>query len=159
MRRVLLIGFGNPARGDDGLGPALAQAIERLHLPNVTVDSDYQLTVEDSTTIAEHGIVIFADATETGPEPFTFKRVDAREPASFSSHAAEPAEVLALAEQLFHATTEAYILGIRGYDFTPFKEGLTAQAAANLAKAVAHIEEILRNPKSVEIRQRCLPKP
>ena len=29
-RNVLLIGFGNPGRLDDGLGPALAAEIERV---------------------------------------------------------------------------------------------------------------------------------
>ena len=51
---ILLIGFGNPGRLDDGLGPALADAIEKLALPGVTVESNYQLTVEDAAEIAKH---------------------------------------------------------------------------------------------------------
>jgi DNA-binding response OmpR family regulator len=45
--RVLVIGYGNPGRLDDGLGPALAETLQRLDLPGVTVDADYQLTAED----------------------------------------------------------------------------------------------------------------
>ena len=47
-RKVLLIGYGNPGRLDDGLGPALAAAVEKLAIPGVTVDADYQLNVEDA---------------------------------------------------------------------------------------------------------------
>ncbi len=32
-RRILLIGYGNPGRGDDGLGPLLAARIEALAIP------------------------------------------------------------------------------------------------------------------------------
>ena len=34
---MLLLGYGNPGRLDDGLGPALAAQVERLALPGVTV--------------------------------------------------------------------------------------------------------------------------
>ncbi|MCU0727503.1 MAG: hydrogenase maturation protease, partial [Planctomycetes bacterium] len=72
MERVLLIGFGNPGRRDDGLGPAVAQAVEGWGIPGVTVESDYQLHVEDAAAVSEHDAVIFADAAAAGPEPFAF---------------------------------------------------------------------------------------
>ena len=76
-KRVLLFGYGNPGRLDDGLGPALAQAVAEWELPEVTVDCDYQLMVEDSATVAGHESVIFADASLTGREPFFFERLEA----------------------------------------------------------------------------------
>ena len=54
-----------PNRGqrlDDGLGPALADALEKLDLPGVSVDADYQLMIEDAAEVAEHDFAIFADA-------------------------------------------------------------------------------------------------
>jgi len=68
--------FGNPARGDDGLGPALAAAIEELGIPHIEVDANYQLTVEDAAEIAGYDAVVFADAATQGPTPFWFSRVD-----------------------------------------------------------------------------------
>ena len=50
--RILLIGYGNPARVDDGLGPALAKAIEQLGLADITVETGYQLQVEDACQVA-----------------------------------------------------------------------------------------------------------
>jgi len=134
--RVLLIGFGNPGRGDDGLGPAFAEAIQLLNAPNVTVDSDYQLNVEDAAAVAEHDVVVFVDADASGAEPFSFCRLDPKAEMSFSSHSAEPAAVLALARELFHAETKGYVLGIRGYVFDHFVETLSERASENLRLAL-----------------------
>ena len=143
-RRVLLIGYGNPGRLDDGLGPALATEVEQLDLPGVTVDSDYQLTVEDAAAIAQHDAVIFADAAVSGPEPFYFERVEPKPALSFSSHSVEPPAVLALAEELFGSSAPGYCLGIRGYEFNEYQERLSERARANLAAAAEFIESVLR---------------
>ncbi|MGB9624654.1 MAG: hydrogenase maturation protease [Phycisphaerae bacterium] len=144
--RILLIGYGNPGRLDDGLGPALAAAVERLALPGVTVDADYQLTVEHAASVAENDVVVFADADVAGAEPFSLRRIDPDpEPAvSFSSHSAEPQQVLALAHCLFGARTQGYVLAIRGYAFDRFGEGLSEKARANLTAALRFIEPHLR---------------
>ena len=34
-RDFLVIGYGNTLRGDDGVGPRVAEAIEKLNLPGV----------------------------------------------------------------------------------------------------------------------------
>jgi len=138
--RVLLIGYGNPGRLDDGLGPALAAAVEELRLPGVTVEADYQLTVEDAAQVAECDVVLFADADQTGPEPFSVRRIrPGRRGVSFSSHSVRPEAVLALAGELFNAEPEAYILGVRGYEFGEFGERLSQRARANLAEAVDYV--------------------
>ena len=144
MRTILIIGYGNPGRRDDGLGPGLAERIERMGIPGVTVDSDYQLTVEDAEAVARHEVVIFADASVRGTEPFFFRRVAPRAAPGFSSHGVEPEEVLALAETLFGARPEAYVLGMRGCEFDVFGEGLSTRAAANLDQAVTFIARVLR---------------
>ena len=150
---VLLIGFGNPGRLDDGLGPALARAIEKLDLPGVTVDADYQLTVENSAEAAKHRIVIFADADTGGPEPFWLKRIEpSGSGVTFSTHSIDPRAVLALARDLFGAEPEGFLLGIRGYAFNEFGEGLSEKAEANLAAAVRHLTEALRRGTIEEIR-------
>lgn len=150
---ILLIGFGNPGRLDDGLGPALADAVGKLRLPGLTVEADYQLVVEDAAEIANHDIVIFADADLAGPEPFWVKRIqpDAAR-LGFSSHSLEPRALLALARQLFNAAPEAYILGIRGYAFNDFGENLSEKARANLAAAVAYVASAVRTKQFAEVR-------
>lgn len=143
INKILLIGYGNPVRGDDGLGPAIAEFFEKKNIAGLTVDSDYQLTVEDSSQVAENAIVIFADASLDCTEPFSFKPVLAKEGANFSTHSVEPCDVMFLAEKLFSANTKGYVLGIRGYDFQQFKEGLTEKAKANLHKAAEFIGKLI----------------
>ena len=143
--KVLLIGFGNPGRLDDGLGPALAARAEGMNLPGVTVDSDYQLCLEDAEAVARHDVVIFADADVSGPEPFSFRRLEPAPSLSFSTHSLRPAAVLGLARQVFGARTQGYMLGIRGYAFNEFEESLSERARANLAEAAAFIERICRS--------------
>jgi hydrogenase maturation protease len=142
--KILLIGFGNPARADDGMGPALAEAIEAKNIPGVIVDADYQLTIEDSAQVAENDIVIFADASINGSGPFSFEPVKAKEYDSFSSHSVEPAQVLALAENLFNSKAAGYILGIRGYEFDSFGSPISQKAKVNLQKAVDFVEKLLK---------------
>jgi len=139
LKKILLIGYGNPGRLDDGLGPAIAEIIEEKKLPNLTVDSDYQLMVEDAATIAEHDIVIFADAAVAGTEPFYFKPIEPKNEMSFSSHSAEPEQLVALAQKLFRSEAKCYILGIRGYDFNEFGQKLSEKASENLQMAAEFI--------------------
>jgi hydrogenase maturation protease len=139
---VLLLGYGNPGRLDDGLGPALAAQVESLALPGVTVQADYQLCLEDSDAAARHDVVIFADAATSGAEPFSFQRVEPASALGFSTHALQPEAVLGFAWQLFGARTAGYTLGIRGYAFNEYGESLTDQGRANLAAAVAFIRRV-----------------
>ncbi len=141
--KILLIGYGNPGRLDDGLGPELAERIEARHLPNVTVDADYQLMVEDAAAVAEHDIVIFADAAVDCEGAFYFRPVEGGSEMSFSSHSAEPEQLVSLAEKLFGAKTKCYVLGIRGYEFNEFGQRLCERAKANLKEADAFITKLI----------------
>ncbi len=148
--RILVIGYGNPGRLDDGLGPAFAERVQLLAIPGVTADADYQLSVEDVAAVAQCDVVIFADASIDGAEPFDLQQLDARYSGlGFSSHSLSAGVVLGLAETLFGASPRAYQLAIRGYDFDAFGERLSEQAKANLDAAVAYLEPLLRGGKAV----------
>lgn len=145
QRKLLVIGFGNPARQDDGLGPAFVEAVEKLGLPHVVVDSNYQLTVEDAEAISHYDTAIFADASLEGDEPFTFRRIVPQNRREVSTHSVEPAAVLGLAQEAFQARTAGYLLGIRGHSFDMFVEEMTSRARDNLAAALAFMEPLLRS--------------
>jgi hydrogenase maturation protease len=142
--RVLIIGYGNPARGDDGLGPSLAAAVAEWELDGVTVETDYQLHVEHAADAAECDVVIFADADVEGAGPFRFRRLEPKTELSFTSHSVSPAGVLGLARELFSARSTGYVLGIRGHAFGEFAEGLSEEARHNLSSALAFMETALR---------------
>ena len=155
---VLVIGYGNLGRLDDGLGPALASALEKLNLPGVAVETAYQLSVEDAATIAQYPVVIFADAAVKGPAPFSFQRVKPKKGKGFTSHRMTPEALLFLARDLFQAKTRGYSLAMRGYEFDAFGERLSERARANLSAALTFIKEVLVKktfPKAaVQLRSR-----
>jgi Ni,Fe-hydrogenase maturation factor len=131
LRRVLVLGYGNPGREDDGLGPAAAAEIERMGWPNVTVCNNYQLVIEDVLDIAAADIVWFIDASRNGAEPYT-------------SHIVSPEALLAMAEQYYGKSPRAYLMGVRGYDFK-FIERLSDRAQSNLKQSVTLLLSLIKN--------------
>ena len=148
---TLVLGWGNPGRLDDGLGPALVAAIEAERVPGVAVESEYQLQVENAEMVARHDRVVFVDADRQGVEPFSMQRLfpgDGR--LSFSTHSLSPESVLALSRDLFGAEPEAWLLGIRGYDFDDFGEQLSERGQASLKAAVGYLCRALREDQFEE---------
>lgn len=145
MMRTLVLGYGNPGRGDDGLGPALANRIDALGRPGLTTLDAYQLNIEDALDVAEHDVVWFVDAAKTGPSPFGVREISAARSLEFTSHLVRPEAVLALARDGWGRTPKAFLLAIRGYRFE-FVERLTRAAACNLHAAEAMLLARLLGP-------------
>ena len=142
---MLLIGYGNPGRGDDGLGPAFAEHFEKLEIPGLVVDIDYQLTVEDATTVAQHAVVVFVDADLNGPEPFWIREIEPETDPGVHSHSVSPEAVMGFARALLKAEVTGYLIGIRGYAFEHFDERLSPPARQNLSAALKFFEPIFRS--------------
>lgn len=143
-KRGLVLAFGNPVRGDDGIGPEAAEYLENSGLTGITVDCNYQLSLEDALDVAEHDFTVFIDASLDGEEPFTFTEVEERNDPAVFSHALEPSRIMGLANGLFEKDRTGFILGIRGYDFTMFSEGLTEKARTNMEQAMDFITAFLK---------------
>ncbi|HUT26412.1 MAG TPA: hydrogenase maturation protease [Sumerlaeia bacterium] len=146
---ILILGYGNPGRQDDGLGPAFAESLGSLGRPGVSVDSNYQLNVEDAASVARHDRVLFVDACRQGEAPFVISGVSPVREIAFTTHAVSPRAVLALCEDCFGARPEAWVLGIRGYEFGVV-EGLTRRARGNLEKALGFVGELIGQWKEKE---------
>ena len=140
--KTLIFGFGNVGRQDDGLGVLLATHIKHLDFENVDVDMNYQLNAEDALKISEYDRVIFADASVAIDKSFELQHLEAEDCIAFSTHAMTPGSILAMAEQLYQAAPDAYVLHIRGYEWE-FGAPLTEQAKDNLELCKAYIENYL----------------
>ncbi len=139
-QKTLVLGYGNPARGDDGLGPALIKRLAQLELNQIETRLDYQLRVEDALDIGDFCKIIFIDASKNANPPFEYQQLDENQPpADLNTHSISPRALIYLARTLFKATTPAYIMAIRGYHFEPFDERLSAQAHKNLNLAVQYL--------------------
>jgi len=147
VNRILVLGYGNPGRQDDGLGPAAVEQIEALGWSNVTAHENYQLNIEDAIDVAAHDVVWFVDAARDGPSPFVIEALSPCATLEFTSHLVRPEAILAMALQYYGARPRAFLLGIRGFEFE-FIEALTPGAADNLGLAVRMLKERLRTPRS-----------
>ena len=145
---TLIIGYGNPSRGDDALGPAAIDAIERLvgehpEWGGIEVVTDFQLQIEFVTDLAGRERIVFIDAAARGAEPFAFGPLVAKEDASISTHALSPASLLTVYRSFHGADAPpCFLLGIMGYDFD-LGVPLSAGARRNLAAALAMLEQWL----------------
>ena len=70
--RVVVFGWGNVSRGDDGLGPLLLARIEALGLPHVTTIEDFQLQIEHALDLRDADLALFVDASVAAPAAFGF---------------------------------------------------------------------------------------
>jgi hydrogenase maturation protease len=149
MNRIVVLAWGNPGRGDDGLGPAFAQRAEGLSHDTrhaLAVETDFQLQPEHAVDLLDRDAVLFVDASVAAPEPFSFGPVDAARDRSFTSHAMSPAAVLAAFRDAFgEAPPAAYTLAIRGEAFE-LGTGLSAAATARLEAAVSFFERLIAVP-------------
>lgn len=135
----LIIGIGNPSRGDDALGPLCIERLQALCLPDTELLTDFQLQVEYVLDLQGRDEVIFVDATASSTEAYTFAPVQACADHSYTSHAVSPAALLAACLQLRQPLpSSVHVLAIRGYGFE-LGEPLSAQASAHLEQAIAFL--------------------
>lgn len=137
---VLVIGIGNPSRGDDALGPLLVERLEKLALPGVELLTDFQLQVEYVLDLHGRDRVVFADASVTGQAPFEYHEIAAQATHDYSSHALPPEALLRAYMAHYGAPPpRASILAIRGYGFE-LGEALSGAAQTNLDAAACFLE-------------------
>jgi Ni,Fe-hydrogenase maturation factor len=151
----LLIGWGNPLRGDDGVGQAIAAAVERWGQPQLVVVEAVQLTPELAPLLAAARRVLFVDA-EAGAAAVTggwrLEPVQPLEPvpplepggttAAWSSpplsHHASPGVLLMLAETLYGRRPPAWQLLVAAHE-CGFGSGLSPATEALLPGALAAV--------------------
>lgn len=124
--RALVIGYGNPLRGDDALGSRVADALAAIPAiaddPFIRVETVHQLTPELAESIADAEIVIFIDASAPSPDlaPGTL-RCGEIDPASQShealGHHLTPAQALAYASRVFGANPKGYMASVTAESF------------------------------------------
>ena len=148
--KILIYGYGNPGRQDDGLGNAFVNRIREWvaieGLQDFHFDSNYQLNIEDAEAIADKDLVIFADASEEEIENFCLSKVDGTSEVSFTTHAASPGYIVKLCEELFNKNPLVLLLHIKGYEWD-FKEGISDKAVANLNDALVYMKKKLLHPE------------
>jgi hydrogenase maturation protease len=111
-RDFLVIGYGNTLRGDDGVGPRVAEAIEQLSLPGVRTLICQQLSPEYADPVSQAHTVVFVDAAVDTPREVQLRKIEPSESAQLMAHAADPRTMLALARDVFGHAPQAWWLTI-----------------------------------------------
>lgn len=150
MKTVLILGYGNPLRGDDGAGWAVVERLQAGDMPaSVDVLVQHQLLPEMIPAVSEAGLAIFVDATATGV-PGTVQ-VQMVEPGDSLvkpfTHQLDPETVVSNALALYGRAPRAVIVTISGQSFG-YEEVLTDVVATAVAEAVTTIEKIIRDWRS-----------
>ncbi len=143
--RLVILGYGNPSRGDDALGPLLLDRIADLpgHPELIT---DFQLQVEHAADLEEAGLALFLDAGASCSPPWRLERLRAQQDVGYTTHALSPAAVLAVFRQVYgKEPPPAFLLTVAGESFE-LGAGLSKGAAAHLESAAALVERLLAEP-------------
>lgn len=144
-KNILVYGYGNPGREDDGLGPLFIDRLEKSGCPlepRMELHSSYQLNIEDALLVSGKDLAIFVDASREDIENFSFREIHASSRMSFFTHGLAAGDVLGLAHRLYNRRPAAYLLGIKGYSWEPV-ESLTPGARENLQKALSFLRNEL----------------
>jgi hydrogenase maturation protease len=140
---VLVVGIGNPARGDDAIGPLLIERLAGRVRPSVELLTDYQLQVEFVLDLQGRDLVIFVDASVAAAAPFECRAVTPAASHSITTHALAPSALLAAYEAHFGlAPPRALALAVQGCEFE-LGAGLSAAAADHLEAALRHVQALL----------------
>lgn len=142
MATVLVIGYGNTLRGDDGIGPAVAADVARLGLPGVRAIAVHQLTPELAADLAETDLVVFVDAAMSG-EPVSVLQLEAVAADSGMTHATDPRGLLALAFAVYGGSPRAWLVTAAGADYG-FRDGLSPTGRERSRDALKHVLRLIR---------------
>lgn len=149
MAARLVIGIGNPLRGDDGAGHAVVRAI-RASVPDVPVllaGGDGAALLEAWKDVA---VVVVVDAVRSGAAPGTVHRFEATAAAlprvlsSASTHTFGLPDAVELSRTLGTLPRRLIVYGIEGAEFAA-GEGLSADVQAAVPLVAAQVlEELAR---------------
>ena len=121
--RVIVVGFGNPLRKDDGVAWRLIERLQAtlptLNLP-IEVDTAIyiEIPLELSEKLKDYDVVLFVDAALDMEEDVEISEVEPSPGTILDSHALTPQQVLLLSKELYPESRnlKAYVLKVRAED-------------------------------------------
>jgi hydrogenase maturation protease len=144
--RRLVIGVGNPDRGDDGAGPAVVAHLRKRNLPGIALKTVSGEATELIRAWQDADSVVIVDAARCGLAAGTVREFDIGAPdlaiASnrASTHGLGVAEAIALARNIGVLPDDGVVITIAGENFRP-GESLSGPVAAAVAAVAARIAD------------------
>jgi hydrogenase maturation protease len=154
MSKILVVGYGNPLRADDGLGCHVARQIGH-HLrgdDRVEVLPCHQLAPEIVERLADVEFAIFVDATADG-KPGTITETTVQPDPMFSGKfddSMTPATLLAAANALHRKCPQAVMFNMTGWCFE-FGEHMSTIVSERFQELVKRIEKTIAEREAVAV--------
>jgi len=144
MRPLLIIGYGNSLRSDDGLGWHVTQELLRtIDSAGVEVISCGQLTADLAEPISRAGQVLFIDIARSGPpREVICQRVNPTPRTAPFLHQLSPEGLLGITRVLFGACPEANLFSVAGHCFE-FGDYVSSQVADCMPALISRIKECI----------------
>jgi hydrogenase maturation protease len=145
IRRPLIVGYGNPLRGDDGLGPlAAALLADDPRLRGARVLQRHQLTPELAFDASGASLLVLVDAAADRPAgEVTVRRLDACAVAGeVMTHHLDPAGLVGLARELWGTAPPVVLVSV-GVSSLELGDTLTADVEEAIPRAVDAVAGII----------------
>ena len=137
---LLIVGYGNTLRGDDGIGPMVVEEIGSRGLPGVRTLIHALLAPELADPVSRAREVIFVDASVEPKARVLWRPLEPGDTTQLLAHSADPRTLLALAREVFGHAPKAWWLTLPVYDLG-FQVGLSSAATPHYFDAVNQILE------------------
>ncbi|RMH30542.1 MAG: hydrogenase maturation protease [Candidatus Hydrogenedentota bacterium] len=148
MPKTLVIGYGNPLRGDDAVGQVVAQRFAASYADASTeVRALFQLLPELAEDLSTADTVVFVDASATlAPGEVRCESLEIAPSNSSESftHRVTPHGLLQMSRKLYGKAPRAWLISVGGEVFG-HAEGLSPQVAATVDEICGQIRTLLAN--------------
>ena len=144
MRSVLVIGYGNTLRGDDGFGVAAAEQLRETEQPDrVKVLTCQQLTPELASEMSKVDRVIMIDAARGDtPGLITVSKVEPESDLTTFTHELRPSTLLACSQGLYGTCPETFLVSVTGYAFD-FSDELSDSMTRMVSQVLIRVRELI----------------
>jgi hydrogenase maturation protease len=141
---VLVVGYGNPLRTDDGFGWHVAERLaDDPRLDGVAVLRRHQLTPELALEVSAAALVVLVDASHGPPAgTFTVARAERAGGAGTTwSHHLSPPSLIALAHELYGRAPDVFVVscGVRSLEIGDRLSPVVEAALPRVVDAVAEL--------------------
>ena len=147
MKSILVFAYGNLSRGDDALGPLVAECLEKTSTyETLEIITDFQLQIEHALDLEDRELVLFIDASIACNTAFSLTKLIPEKDKSYTTHAMSPASVLSVYQSVVHKEPPpCFLLSIQGLSFE-LGDDLSEQAQHNLTLATTFTHNLLKKP-------------
>lgn len=146
MAEILIIGYGNTLRSDDGVGQRVAELVGEWELQNVRSLSVHQLTPELAEAISQAELVIFVDAYPATPQQglqvHYLSSSGGGRVENNLGHTGDPRSLLTLSQFVYNHAPPAWWILVPAVNFE-FGEQFSTETAQGIQDALAQIQQII----------------